>query len=81
MSFQRSNIAKLHQAMARDTLDRQVLKICFSCLKGFNKRKGRTKTTPVHNVPGRFICERCANDLLAGKTNPRLKVISDINKP
>lgn len=73
--FQHSNLPKTHRILSGDVITRQELKICYSCQKGFCRNKGRTKSVPVANRPGRFVCQRCANAILSGKLNPKLELI------
>lgn len=74
--FERGCLPKFDKILSRDNVSRQLLKICYSCNKGFCKRKGRSKAGPVANAPGRYVCQKCAAAMLAGKTNNRLKVLS-----
>lgn len=73
--FERSLIPKYDKAMSRAVAGEQLKKVCFACGKGFCKRKGRAKAGPVVNVPGRFVCKKCEDALLAGEASDRLKVI------
>jgi hypothetical protein len=73
--FEQSNIPRLNHEMNRAPIDTQRLKICYSCRKGFCKRKGRSKAAAVANAPGRYVCQKCANDLMGGKANKRMTVM------
>lgn len=73
--FQRSLIPKFDKQLNRDAVDVQLKKVCFACGRGFCKRKGRAKAEQVANVPGRFVCRKCADALLAGEASDRVKVI------
>lgn len=73
--FQRSKIPKYDKQLNRGAVDVQLKKVCFACGRGFCKRKGRAKAEQVVNAPGRFVCKKCADALLAGEANDRLKVI------
>ena len=74
--FEYSCLPEFDKTLSRDTASRQVFKICYSCSKGFCKRKGRSKAGAVANAPGRYVCQRCADAMLAGKANDRLKILS-----
>ena len=73
--FQKSDIPKLNRTLSHDVIGRQILKICFACKKGFCSRKGRAKAEPVANEPGRFVCQRCVDEMLNGKTNANLRLL------
>lgn len=64
--FERCQLPKYDNLLSRDSVSRQVLKICFGCKKGFCQRKGRAKAAPVSNNPGRFVCKKCADKLISG---------------
>ena len=74
--FERGCLPKFDKKLSRDNVSRQLLKICYSCNKGFCKRKGRSKAGPVANRPGRYVCQKCADAMMAGETNNRLKLLS-----
>jgi len=74
-NFHRSNIPKLHRTFTRDILSRQVFKICFSCSKPFNRKKGRIKAHMVDNLPCRYVCNQCLNSLANGKANDRVRLV------
>jgi hypothetical protein len=74
--FEHSSLPKFDKILSRDIVSRQLLKVCYSCNKGFCKRKGRSKAGPVANAPGRYVCQKCADAILAGKINNRLKLLS-----
>lgn len=57
----------LEHNLSRAPISEQLKKICFSCEKGFCKRKGRAKFCTVNGQPHRYICEKCTNNLLAAK--------------
>lgn len=61
--------------MNRGPAGEQLKKVCFACGRGFCKRKGRVKAEQVVNAPDRFVCKKCADALLVGEANDRLKVI------
>jgi hypothetical protein len=73
--FDRSNIQKLDHLMSRDDVSLQRLKVCYSCRKGFCKRKGRAKAAPVANMPGRYVCQKCADAIVSGKHSARLSLV------
>jgi hypothetical protein len=72
--FEQGCLPKFDKTLSRDNVSRQLLKICYSCNKGFCKRKGRRKAGPVANAPGRYVCQKCTAAMLTGKTNNRLKL-------
>lgn len=76
--FEMGQLPKVNQALSRDTESRQVMKICYSCGKGFCKRKGREKAGIVANRPGRYVCLQCEKAVLAGKCN-RLITLNEFN--
>jgi hypothetical protein len=61
--------------MSRDDVSLQRLKVCYSCRKGFCKRKGRAKAAPVANMPGRYVCQKCADAIVSGKHSARLSLV------
>jgi hypothetical protein len=72
--FERGVLPKFDKKLSRDNVSRQLLKICYSCNKGFCKRKGRSKAGPVANAPGRYVCQKCANAVLNGKVNKTVRL-------
>jgi hypothetical protein len=77
--FEQSNIPRLNHEMIRADANVQRLKICYSCRKGFCKRKGRAKAAEVFNMPGRHVCQKCANELTSGKTSDRITIMTTPN--
>jgi hypothetical protein len=59
--FEQSNIQKLNHEMIRADANVQRLKVCYSCRKGFCKRKGRAKAGIIANQSGRYVCQKCVN--------------------
>jgi len=77
--FLRSNIQKLGNQLSRDIVVRQQLKICFSCKKGFCRRKGRAKVqNEILNAPGQFICESCVNKFFNGEKIKHVSVFTSL---
>jgi hypothetical protein len=72
--FERGILPKLDKKLSRDNVSRQLLKVCYSCNKGFCKRKGRSKAGPVANAPGRYVCQKCAAAMLAGQANKSVRL-------
>ena len=70
--FESSIIPRLGHKLSRAPVDEQLKKICFSCEKGFCKRKGRGKFSIVSNHPGRYVCEKCTRDFINGKPNSKI---------
>ena len=70
--FELGIIPQINQKLTRAPLTEQLKKICFSCKKGFCKKKGRSKAAIVGNHPGRYVCEKCTNDFIAGKPNSKI---------
>ena len=73
--FEYSHLAKYDKILSRDINSRQLSKICFSCKKGFCKRKGRAKYAPVYNEEGRYICQICAEKLMRGEAIDGMEII------
>jgi hypothetical protein len=73
--FKLSQLQEHNNRLSRDIESRQVFKICYVCAKGFCKRKGRGKASPIANVPGRFVCQKCVAALADGEVNEKVKMI------
>lgn len=74
--FESSQLPKYNTRLSRDISSRQIFKICYGCSKGFCKRKGRGKAASIANKPGRFVCQKCADEMMNGKVNERLTILS-----
>ena len=67
--FEKHILPTYNRALSRGIESRQRQKICYSCNKGFCKRKGREKASAVINMPGYYVCKQCEKAVLAGKPN------------
>ena len=71
-----SHVPKFDRQLSRGAINRQIIKICYSCNRAFNKKKkGRNKFKPVINAPGRFVCQKCAEKLQNGQVVDGIKYL------
>ena len=73
--FEKAQLPQYDKGLSRGAESLQRLKICYSCRKGFCKRKGRGKAAPVANMPGRYVCQKCADAIVSGKHSARLSLV------
>lgn len=71
--FERDNLPK-HITRLNRVDDAYLRKICYSCLKGFCKKKGRAKAAIVANALGFYICKKCLDKAKRGESDCILPV-------
>ena len=74
--FEITQLPRFDRKLSRGAINRQLVKICYSCNRAFNKKKkGRNKYQKVENVANRYVCESCATKLANGQAVQGIKFL------